>query len=108
MQAMTLNEAGQDLLSVMNRVNDDHEPLLLNYKHQKSMVIMTLEHFNAWQETACFTRISANTKDLPEAVNDNRTPTVRRKPSPKIVGKGRILGDIMTPVVAAEEWSVLS
>jgi hypothetical protein len=31
----------------------------------------------------------------------------RRKPSPVIRGKGRILGDIVSPAVPPEEWDVL-
>ncbi len=31
----------------------------------------------------------------------------RRKPSPKIAGQGQILGDLVEPVVAPEEWEVL-
>ncbi|GEM_PF-194765 len=32
----------------------------------------------------------------------------RRKPSPKIVGQGRILGDIVAPVTAPADWEVLT
>ena len=31
----------------------------------------------------------------------------RRKPSTKIAGKGRILGDIVTPVVPPDDWDAL-
>ncbi len=30
----------------------------------------------------------------------------RRKPSPRIAGKGKILGDILSPVVPFEDWDV--
>jgi hypothetical protein len=46
-------------------------------------------------------------KDLSTNVNakeEIHTGTVWRKPSAKIAGKGRILGDIMTPVVDTEDW----
>jgi PHD/YefM family antitoxin component YafN of YafNO toxin-antitoxin module len=65
MQAVTLNEATQDLLSV----------------------IMSLDDFNAWQDTVYYTPSSSG----------------RRKPSAKIADKGEILGDIITPVVAIED-----
>jgi len=104
MQAMTLNEAAQDLLSVMDRVNNKHEPLMVTYERCKSVVIMSLDDFNAWQETAYFT--SANAKNLLKTA-EIRTHTMRRKPSSKIAGKGQILGDIMKPIVAIEEWSAL-
>jgi len=31
----------------------------------------------------------------------------RRKPSAKIAGKGKILGDIISPVVPADDWDAL-
>lgn len=34
-------------------------------------------------------------------------PTPQRKPHPDIAGKGRILGDIVSPVCAPEEWEAL-
>jgi antitoxin YefM len=106
MQAITLNEAAQDLdlFSVIGRVNDEHEPLMLTYEPHKSVVIMSLDDFNAWQETAYLTSSNANAK----AVEEICTGTMLRKPSAKIAGKGHILGDIVTPVVAAEDWRALA
>ncbi len=41
------------------------------------------------------------------AENDATAISVQKKhqPSPLIAGKGKILGDIITPVSPAEEWS---
>jgi antitoxin YefM len=72
MQAMTLNEAVQDLLNVIDKVNDNHEPLVVTHERHKPAVIMSLDDFNAWQETAYLTRSSANAKDLLEAVEEIR------------------------------------
>ncbi len=60
MQAMTLNEAAQDLLNVIDKVNDNHEPLVVTHEHHKPAVIMSLDDFNAWQETVYLTRSSAS------------------------------------------------
>jgi antitoxin YefM len=70
MQAMTLNEAAQDLWKVIDTVNDNHEPLVVTDEHHKPIVIMSLDDFNAWQETSYLTRSSANAKDLLEAVEE--------------------------------------
>jgi antitoxin YefM len=70
MQAMTLNEAAQDLWSMIDTVNDNHEPLIVTDEHHKPIVIMSLDDFNAWQETSYLTRSSANAKDLLEAVEE--------------------------------------
>lgn len=42
-----------------------------------------------------------------ELVAANQTIT-KRKPSAKIAGKGKILGDIMKPVTDAENWNALA
>jgi hypothetical protein len=34
-------------------------------------------------------------------------PKTRRTPSDRIAGKGRILGDIVAPVVSESDWDVL-
>jgi hypothetical protein len=50
-------------------------------------------------------------KDLSTNANakeETRTRTVWRKPSAQIAGKGQILGDIVTPVVDAEDWRALA
>ena len=39
--------------------------------------------------------------------NDEKKDKKRRKPSAKIMGKGKITGDIMSPVIPLKEWEVL-
>ena len=41
---------------------------------------------------------------LPE---DRKKAKKRRKPSSAIGGKGRIIGDIVSPAVPSEEWDIL-
>ncbi len=41
------------------------------------------------------------------SVRTEITPAAVRYPSPKIAGKGRILGDIMAPAVPETDWDVL-
>lgn len=41
---------------------------------------------------------------LPE---DRKRAKKRRKPSSAISGKGKILGDIVSPAVPSEEWEIL-
>ena len=41
-------------------------------------------------------------------VLDQNTKKSRRGPSKKIAGKGKITGDIMTPVVGAGDWDALN
>lgn len=41
-------------------------------------------------------------------LKENKPQPLQRKPSAKIAGKGLILDDIMEPVIAAEDWNVLT
>ncbi len=42
-------------------------------------------------------------------LKENQLPhSSQRKPSVKIAGKGLILGDIMEPVIVAEDWNALT
>jgi len=38
---------------------------------------------------------------------ERTTPQDRRTPSPRIAGKGKILGDIVAPVIPESDWNVL-
>ena len=38
---------------------------------------------------------------------ERTTPQDRRAPSPRIAGKGKILGDIVAPVIPESDWNVL-
>jgi hypothetical protein len=37
----------------------------------------------------------------------NNSCSVRREPSSRIAGKGRVLGDILSPAAPADEWDCL-
>lgn len=49
--------------------------------------------------------------DLKREIMSEQPPIIslnaNRKPSSKIAGKGKILGDIVSPVVPIEDWNVL-
>jgi antitoxin YefM len=70
MQAITLNQAIQSFTNLMDDVSNNHEPLIITHEHHKSVVLMSLDDFNAWQETDYLTRSTANANDLLQAVND--------------------------------------
>ncbi len=72
MQAMTFNEITANLSTVMDRVHDDHEPLVVTRDNKKPVVLISLDDFNAWQETEYLTRSPANAEDLRLAVEELR------------------------------------
>ena len=70
MQAITFNQAIKDFAAFMDSVSDNHEPLIITDENHKAVVLMSLEDFNAWQETEYLTRSPANAKDLLQAVEE--------------------------------------
>lgn len=38
---------------------------------------------------------------------DSTQPMVKHKPSTRIAGQGRVLGDLLEPVIPASDWAVL-
>jgi antitoxin YefM len=52
----------------MDKVGDNHEPLIITHEKHKAVVLISLEDFNAWQETEYLTRSLANAQNLMLAV----------------------------------------
>ena len=51
MEAMTSNQAKQQLDELIDRVILDAEPTILCNEQGKQAVLMSLDEFNSWQET---------------------------------------------------------
>lgn len=57
----------QNLAKVMDQVNDDQAPILVTRQSGKPVVVMSLEEFNALEETAHLLRGAANAQRLIES-----------------------------------------
>jgi antitoxin YefM len=68
MDAISYSTARANLASTMNRVCEDHEPLIITRNGQQSVVMLSLEDFTALEETAYLLRSPANTKRLMSAI----------------------------------------
>lgn len=68
MDAISYSSARANLASTMNRVCNDHEPLIITRNGDQSVVMLSLEDFTALEETAYLLRSPANTKRLMRAV----------------------------------------
>lgn len=66
MDAISYSAARANLASTMDRVCDDHEALIITRKEQ-SVVMLSLEDFQALQETAYLLRSTANARRLMSA-----------------------------------------
>jgi len=68
MDAISYSTARANLASTMNRVCEDHEPLIITRNGQQSVVMLSLEDFTALEETSYLLRSPANAKRLMTAV----------------------------------------
>lgn len=60
MDAMTYSTARANLASVMDRVCEDHEPLIITRNGEQSVVMLSLDDYKALEETAYLLRTPAN------------------------------------------------
>ena len=67
MDAITYSAARANLASTMDRVCNDHEPLIITRNGEQSVVMLSLDDFQAMEETAYLLRNPANAKRLMSA-----------------------------------------
>jgi len=68
MEAMTSNQAKQQLDELINRVILDAEPTILCNEQGKQAVLMSLDEFNSWQETLYLLSNPANAEHLRRSI----------------------------------------
>jgi antitoxin YefM len=68
MKAITYTTARQNLAKTMEKVCQDHSPIIITRKKNDSVVIMSLEDYSALEETAYLLRSPKNTKRLIESI----------------------------------------
>jgi antitoxin YefM len=68
--AITYSAARANLADTMNRVCNNHEPIIITRNGQQSVVMLSLDDFNALEETAYLLRSPKNLKRLLEALTD--------------------------------------
>ncbi len=64
MDTVTYTTVRANLASAMDRVCNDHEPLIITRNGAQSVVMLSLEDFKALEETAYLLRTPANAKRL--------------------------------------------
>lgn len=83
MDAITYSTARANLAKTMDRVCEDHEPLIITRNGEQSVVMLSLEDYKALEETAYLLRNPANARRLLSAVDQlNAGKGVERKLAP--------------------------
>ncbi len=68
MDAITYSHARENLASTITRVCEDHSPVIITKKGTKAVVMMSLEDYEAMEETAYLLRSPKNTRRLLESL----------------------------------------
>ena len=70
MEALSYTKVRNQLSDVMTHVCQDHDPVIITRQKHPSVVIMSLEDYNAITETAYLLQSPKNAERLNEAVTD--------------------------------------
>jgi antitoxin YefM len=70
MDAISYSEARASLAKVMDKVCDDHEPFIITRRGKRSVVLLSLEDYEALGETAYLRRSPLNAKRLSKAIRE--------------------------------------
>lgn len=79
MDAIPYSTARQKLVETMERVCDDHEAVIITRKNARSVVMMSLEDYNAIEETAYLLRSPANAANLRESIKQYESGKCKKR-----------------------------
>ena len=68
MEAISYSTARENLVKTMERVCDNHDVVIITRKKSRSVVMMSLEDYNAIEETAYLLRSPANAANLRKSI----------------------------------------
>lgn len=68
MDVVSYTEFRKGLASMLDKVNDDHAPLMVTRQNGKPAILMSLEDFCSYQETAYLTASPKNAARLNTAI----------------------------------------
>lgn len=68
MKAISYTNARSNLAKTMEKVCDDHDPVIITRRNESSVVMMSLEDFQALEETAYLLKSPKNARRLLESI----------------------------------------
>ncbi len=69
MNAISYTAVRSNLAKTMDRLCDDHNPVVITRKNERSVVMLSLEDYEALEETAYLLRSPKNLKRLVESLS---------------------------------------
>ena len=81
MNAIPYTHARNHLAETMDKVCDDHDPVIITRKSRGSVVMMSLEDYHALEETAYLLRSPKNARRLLESIAELATHRPENPPT---------------------------
>ena len=78
MDAVTYTYARNHLAATMDKTIQDHEPVIITRQNGEAVVMISLEDFQAWEETAYLLASPANARALDRSLQEARAGKVRK------------------------------
>ena len=69
MKVVSYSDLRQNLSSVLDGVIDDHSPVLVTRKNNETAVLISLDDFNSYEETAYLLKSPANAERLRSSID---------------------------------------
>lgn len=79
MDAKSYSAVRKDLAKTMKKVCDDHSPIIITRQNERPVVMMSLEDYNAIEETAYLLSSPANAARLQESMMQAEQGKVTQK-----------------------------
>jgi len=79
MNALTYSTARANLAGLMEKICEDHSPVIITKKGDTSVVMMSLEDYDSMEETAYLLRSPKNAERIKTAIKDIKKRNVVRK-----------------------------
>ena len=70
MKSKTYTEAREKLSEMIEKVCEDHDPLIITKRRDKAVVMVSLEDYESMEETAYLLRSPRNTQRLLESIKE--------------------------------------
>lgn len=78
MDTMSYSTFRSNLASTLDKVNEDHKPMLITRQNGKPAVVISLEDFHAYEETAYLMASPANAKRLNQAIEEVQAGNIKQ------------------------------
>jgi antitoxin YefM len=79
MDAISYSYARKKLVETMEKVCNDHAPVIVTRKNARAVVLMSLEDFNAIEETAYLLQSPANAARLSESFEQAKNGEILKR-----------------------------